>query len=278
MGTPGKLASCLLLVLLVASCGSPRSPGKSSGGFYGGDAPPDRERDVASIPDAVPRYEPLSRYGNNPYKALGKHYVPMKSAVGFTQQGMASWYGRKFHGRRTSSGETYDMWGMTAAHPVLPLPTYVRVTNLDNGRAVTVKVNDRGPFLHDRIIDLSYAAAKKLDIAGRGTGRVRVEAIVVAPGQGTTVTGEAPVVDDGQFLVQIAALSRLDSAIQARNRLQAAGYAVHPATHDNLAERGSPYRVQVGPFATEYDAQLALQRLLGDYPEAIVVSAMKRAF
>ena len=114
----------VLLVVILAGCSS--DPGKSGGGFYGGDGAPKGTRDFDSIPDAVPRVEPLSRTGNNPYTALGKNYVPLKSSKGFTQTGTASWYGTKFHGRRTSSGETYDMWAMTAAHPVLPLPTYVQ--------------------------------------------------------------------------------------------------------------------------------------------------------
>ena len=166
--------------LAVAACGGHKRPA-SSGGYYGGDGPPVRTANLDKIADAVPRREPRSRYGNNPYKVSiegrNQYYTPMKSARGFKQRGVASWYGRKFHGRRTSSGEIYDMFKMTAAHPTLPLPTYVRVTNLDTGKRVTVKVNDRGPFLHGRIIDLSYAAAHKLGIARKGTGRVRIEAI-----------------------------------------------------------------------------------------------------
>ncbi len=163
--------------LALAACGGNKR-NKSGGGYYGGDSPPTRTMDYDKIPDAVPRREPRSRYGNNPYKALGKRYRPMKSAKGFRQKGIASWYGKKFHGRRTSSGETYDMFKMTAAHPTLPLPTYVSVTNLDTKKKIIVKVNDRGPFLHGRIIDLSYAAAQKLGIARKGTGRVLINAIV----------------------------------------------------------------------------------------------------
>ena len=166
----------LLVVLAVAGCQS-RSP-LPPGGFYGGDRPPeDIPVDLSTVPDAVPVPLPRSETGNNPYEALGKTWYPLRDARGYRERGVASWYGSKFQGRRTSSGEPYDMFAMTAAHPVLPLPTFVRVTNLDNGKSVVVKVNDRGPFLHGRIIDLSYAAAWKLGISATGTGRVEVEAL-----------------------------------------------------------------------------------------------------
>lgn len=134
--------------------------------------------DPDDLADAVPRIEPKSRYGNpSSYKVFGKRYHVLPSSAGYVKRGLASWYGRKFHGRRTSSGETYDMCAMTAAHRSLPLPTYVRVINLDNGRGITVRVNDRGPFHPNRIIDLSYAAAVKLGMAEQGTARVEVRVI-----------------------------------------------------------------------------------------------------
>lgn len=142
------------------------------------DGPPSQDIDVTHIPNAVPKVEPLSRYGNPAsYLALGSRYYVMPSSKGYKAEGKASWYGKKFHGLRTSSGERYDMFGMTAAHPSLPLPTYAKVENLDNGREVIVKINDRGPFVKDRLIDLSYAAAKKLGFHAAGTGKVRVTAI-----------------------------------------------------------------------------------------------------
>ena len=174
---PKNLIIVVFIGLALAACGGNQRT-RSSGGYHGGDGPPLQARDFGEIPDAVPRREPRSRYGNNPYQVLGKRYIPMKLARGFRQKGVASWYGKKFHGQRTSSGEIYDMFKMTAAHPTLPLPTYVRVTNLDTKKWIIVKVNDRGPFLHGRIIDLSYAAAHKLGIAGKGTGRVHIKAIV----------------------------------------------------------------------------------------------------
>lgn len=143
------------------------------------DGPPLNPKCVDHIPDAQPKSEPLSRYGNPAsYEVFGKKYhVLPKTKHGHTQTGMASWYGSKFHGKRTSSGEPYDLYGMTAAHKHLPLPTYVKVKNLKNDREIVVKVNDRGPFVDDRIIDLSYAAAKKLGIFEFGTAPVSVTVI-----------------------------------------------------------------------------------------------------
>lgn len=143
-----------------------------------GDAYPENPPDVSKIPDAVPRVEAPSRGGNRPtYEVWGKTYRVMPDASGYARQGTASWYGEKFHGYATSNGEIYDMYKMSAAHRSLPLPTYARVTSLDSGRSVIVRVNDRGPFHNDREIDLSYAAAARLDILDSGTGRVKVEAI-----------------------------------------------------------------------------------------------------
>ncbi len=180
---PGyRVVVLALICLATAACSTTgRQGGGSSGGggYYQDDGPPlgNRGPDPDSVPDAVPRDEPMARTGNNPYTALGKRYKPMRSARGFRQVGYASWYGRKYHGNRTSSGEPYDMFAMTAAHPVLPLPTYVSVRNLSNNRRIVVKVNDRGPFLNDRVIDLSYMAARKLDIVRTGTAKVEVRAV-----------------------------------------------------------------------------------------------------
>lgn len=143
-----------------------------------GDGAPAREVNVANIPNAVPRVEPITSAGNPPsYRVLGKTYYVMDSADGYSERGLASWYGTKFHGRKTSNGETYDMYKMTAAHKSLPIPAYVHVTNLKNGREIIVRVNDRGPFHPNRIIDLSYVAAKKLGIVGHGTGFVEIRTI-----------------------------------------------------------------------------------------------------
>jgi rare lipoprotein A len=144
----------------------------------GGDGPPDEEPDLSGIEDAVPKVEPRSRYGNpKSYVVFGKRYYTRAHSGGYVEKGLASWYGKKFHGRRTSSGERYNMYGMTAAHKTLPLPTYAQVTNLKNGRRVVVRVNDRGPFHGGRVIDLSYAAARKLGVVKTGTAMVEVRAI-----------------------------------------------------------------------------------------------------
>jgi rare lipoprotein A len=164
--------SLLVLVFLLAGCGA--APQK--GGYYKDDGPGDRV--PANVADAVPRAEPLHRFANRPYKALGKEYVPLTSLQPFRQRGMASWYGKRYHGQKTSSGEIYDMYAMSAAHPTLPIPSYARVTNLANGRSVVVRINDRGPFHAARIIDVSYAAAHKLGFIGAGAAQVEVESIL----------------------------------------------------------------------------------------------------
>lgn len=172
----------LCTALLLAACGTSPPRGSGSGGYLPGDGPgtADAAR-LAAVPDAVPREEPLHRYANRPYDALGVHYVPMAAPGNYRQRGIASWYGKKFHGQRTSSGEVYDMYGMTAASKILPIPSYARVTNLANGRSVIVRVNDRGPFVADRIMDLSYAAAYKLGMLTAGKAEVEVQSLV--PGQ-----------------------------------------------------------------------------------------------
>lgn len=160
------------LIFFLAGCGSSPKPG----GYYKDDGPGDKP--PANVADAVPRAEPLHRSANRPYTALGKEYVPMTSLQPFRQRGMASWYGKRYHGRQTSSGETYDMYAMSAAHPTLPIPSYARVTHLASGKSVVVRINDRGPFHAARIIDLSYAAAHKLGFIQAGAAQVEVESIV----------------------------------------------------------------------------------------------------
>lgn len=201
----------LALALLLAACGgtpsrpvdagktaepasatSPaRKPGtikaKRGGGYYKDDGPGDEIPDnLDEIPDAQPRSEPLHRFANRPYSVLGKSYVPETSVKPYRQRGIASWYGKKFHGQNTSIGEPYDMFAMTAAHPTLAIPSYVRVSNVANGKSVVVRVTDRGPFHADRVIDLSYAAAYRLGYVDNGSTPVEVEAIV--PGDATQIT------------------------------------------------------------------------------------------
>ena len=224
--------------------------------------------DIAAIPDAEPRVEPPHRATSKPYNALGRSYTPLTGDVPYRQRGMASWYGRQFHGSRTANGEIYDMFAMTAAHPVLPIPSYVRVTNVRNGRSVIVRVNDRGPFKHDRVIDLSYAAATKLGIAGTGTGEVEVERITMAQiakgdyrrgdavgRNGDTAVASAPTVEP------VAAVSApVTTAVPAAMVTPVAtdvAPEVAPAK-DASAAAAAPQRgwtVQLGAFTQETNAE-----------------------
>jgi len=150
----------------------------AGGSYLAGDGPgSDTPANLQNIPDAVPHAEPLHRYANRPYTVMGKTYTPLTVTGTYKERGIASWYGKKFHGQKTSIGEVYDMYGMSAAHTTLPIPSYAKVTNLSNHKSVIVRVNDRGPFLHERIIDLSYTAAAKLGLIGNGQGMVEVESI-----------------------------------------------------------------------------------------------------
>ena len=188
-----SVSAAALLGCLSAGCAS-GNPSRG-GGYYLDDGPgkPDPQR-VARLmrePDPVPKHEPLLARANRPYRVMGRDFSPMTERKPYKQQGVASWYGQRFHGKPTSTGETYDMYQMTAAHPTLPLPSYARVTRLDNGRSVVVRVNDRGPFLRGRLIDLSYLAASKLGYVGQGHAKVEVELLNPADaGKGRTLTAQ----------------------------------------------------------------------------------------
>jgi rare lipoprotein A len=161
------------------TCVIPATKQTRGGAYYLDDGPEaNPPSNLDEVPDAIPRAEPIRAGNMKPYEALGKTYTPMTQLAPYKERGIASWYGRRYHGQRTASGEVYDMYGMTAAHPTLPIPSYVRVTNVRNGRAVLLRVNDRGPFHADRVIDLSFTAACKLDILGGGSQLVEVEAII----------------------------------------------------------------------------------------------------
>ena len=177
-----RLSIVLIVIsLLVSACTlapEKKIPKERGGAYYLDDGPPPKEASSAKdVADPIPRNEPRSRIGNAPYTVFGKRYYPIQSALGYREIGEASWYGKKFHGRKTSSGETYDMYKMTAAHKTLPLPTYVQVRRIDTGDTVVVRVNDRGPFLKGRIIDLSYVAARKIGLVQLGKAEVEVTAI-----------------------------------------------------------------------------------------------------
>lgn len=238
-------------VVTVAACSTPRG-----GGYYEDDGPHARpRRDIESVPDAVPRVEPLSRGGNRPYTVFNVRYTPLPTAVGYRERGIASWYGKKFDGKKTSNGEVYDMYVMSAAHKTLPLPSYVRVRNLRNGRSVIVRVNDRGPFLHNRLIDLSYAAAARLGIVGSGTGLVEVEGIDAAQ----PLTAQAPRArpEDTRLYVQLGAFAERDNAERLHARLRRAGF--NPALMPNDAGP-TLYRVRCGPLESVEESD----RLIAD--------------
>ena len=231
------------------------------------DGGPDRYVDVSSIPNAVPKHEPRSRYGNmTSYEVFGKRYYTLKSSQGFKERGIASWYGNKFHGRKTSSGEKYDMYAMTAAHKTLPLPTYAEVTNLENGRQIIVKVNDRGPFRHNRIIDLSYVAAKKLGITRKGTGLVEVRAINPSePYRASAISRPTPSIASNSIayhpglFIQAGAFKNRDNALRLKSRLSAD--LNRPVRISEAFTQGDTfYRVQVGPLVEVQIAdQVSLQ-------------------
>ncbi|AOF83279.1 rare lipoA family protein [Methyloversatilis sp. RAC08] len=266
------------------------------GGFYLDDGPGDGAPDaqtLATIPDAVPRDEPLHRFANRPYSALGLNFVPLTEHRPFRQRGRGSWYGRKFHGQKTSSGEPYDMYGMTAAHATLPIPSYARVTHLASGRSVVVRVNDRGPFKPGRVIDLSWTAAAKLGYVNDGSAEVEVEA-VFAPGSAGDLLARraagqpeiarpapgpaAPAVpaddviaalsadgaDDastaGHWL-QLGAFSTLDNAQALSRRIAAALGEL--ADRISVTSDGDRHRVRAGPFASR-DAAQGVARALRD--------------
>jgi len=216
------------------------------------DSAPDMPIDVAAVPDAVPKNEPKSRYGNpESYEVFGKRYYVMKNSAGFRERGIASWYGTKFHGRRTSSGETYDMYKMTAAHKTLPLPTYVEVTNLDNNKKIIVKVNDRGPFHDNRIIDLSYTAATKLNIVKKGIGNVEVRALTANnSGVATSTTADTTRKSQGNkdaIYIQVGTFSDKANANVLKEKL--ASLSAHMITIKHVVINGKAlYRVLVGPI------------------------------
>jgi rare lipoprotein A len=174
------LVAASLLAAMLSGCGT---PAKRPGGYYLDDGPgANPPANIDRIPDAVPRVEPLNHGTMRPYVVRGKQYTPMTALGPYKARGIATWYGRRYHGKQTASGERYDMYAMTAAHTTLPIPSYARVTNLANGKSVVVRINDRGPFVDGRIIDLSYTAAHKLGVLAGGNARVEVEALVPARG------------------------------------------------------------------------------------------------
>ena len=225
---------------------------------------------VDTTADAIPRREPRSAHGNPPfYKVLGKRYVVLATEDGYLERGVASWYGPTFHGENTSNGEKYNMYGMTAAHKTLPLPCYARVTNLKNGRSIVVRINDRGPFVANRLIDLSYTAAAKLDMLNEGTTLVEVRALTVQEPDDLTRSAQAP---PPALYVQVGAFADQNNAQRVLERLHTGGlssaFIVAPPD-------GNPplYRVRLGPISTvpEFDQLAARLKGLG-YTDALLAT------
>ncbi|WP_305073107.1 septal ring lytic transglycosylase RlpA family protein [Propionivibrio sp.] len=313
----GVRIAVLSLFLILAGCGgqptriadpgsgaSPASARKSTvvqkrgGGYYKDDGPADDIPDnLDDIPDAQPQLEPLHRFANRPYEVLGKSYVPNTRLKPVRQRGIASWYGKKFHGQKTSIGETYDMFAMTAAHPTLALPSYVRVTNVGNGRTVIVRVNDRGPFHADRIIDLSYAAAHRLGYVNNGSTLVEVEAMLptgptsplyaearqpplpVKPpappadqsdfeqlmaqlavdGAATTKAADAVNGEARGLFLQLGAFSNADNAESLRSHL--ARELDWLGEGIQIQASGGIHRVHLGPYPSRSDAERVAERI-----------------
>ncbi|MCR4303460.1 MAG: septal ring lytic transglycosylase RlpA family protein [Gallionella sp.] len=290
-----RITILILATLLLAACGgvpqrktetAPAATG--AGGYLEGDGPgADAPANLDAIPDAVPKNEPLHRYANRPYVALGKTYTPLTVTGSYKERGIASWYGKKFHGRRTSSGETYDMYAMTAAHPTMPLPSYARVTNPANQKSVIVRVNDRGPFLHDRVIDLSYTAAHKLGIIGNGSAEVEVESLspdavlnTIAPNsvQNQPMESSMPAAAASTVAAPAASLTSLENSntnvylqlgafesqqnaeiflAQMRNELGSTGKQLKLSSKDGLV------RVHIGPYASQSEARSSAESMEG---------------
>jgi rare lipoprotein A len=308
-----ELSPCLagLLTLALTACGTPPvtpspapkpvakssqppTPTSKRGGAYylddgpGDNPPPNLDR----LPDAVPRVETLRPASNRPYEVMGKTYTPLTTLQPYRQKGVASWYGRRYHGKATSSGEIYDMYAMTAAHPTLPIPSYARVTNLETRRTVVVRVNDRGPFLHNRVIDLSYAAAHRVGTLADGSGQVEVELII--PGREPAAAGypapdaiaEAPrpavppaaqsavlkEVNAGQgVFLQLGAFSARDNAEGFLTRVKnQAGDT--PGAIDVFLLNGL-YRVQSGPYTSDAAAREAAARMAARLGIKVVVTS-----
>ena len=257
-----RYAWLIVVALALTACGTAPKKPPPSAKYYLDDGPPDRVPDnLASVPDAVPRDEPFHRYANRPYTVFGQTYVPVVNKETFKQRGYASWYGKKFHGHKTASGETYDMFAMTAAHPTLPIPSYARVTNLKTGESVVVRINDRGPFHSSRIIDLSYAAAARVGVALPGSAMVEVERVfagmppapVIEPSL-TPPAVETPVLveDPAGVWLQLGAFATREAAENFRDKVASELVWYHEPIQ--IASRDGVHRVRLGPCRNRDEA------------------------
>ena len=250
----------------VASSQSPAAKPSSrpgAGGYYLDDGPGDNApADIDGIPDAQLKTEvPLVR-ANKPYLALGQQYMPMTSYIPYKKQGIASWYGKKYHGKKTSTGEIYDMYGMSGAHTVLPIPSYAKVTNPANGRSVIVRINDRGPFKHDRLIDLSYAAAYKLRLINQGSGLVEVETIDTSA-EAMLKMAKPPVaiastINTAPTSIPTSAATNMASALEVN-----ASPAIATPLNTSTNSVSMQYYVQAGAFKSEANGDLLLKKIQG---------------
>ncbi|MEK9825986.1 MAG: septal ring lytic transglycosylase RlpA family protein, partial [Methylotenera sp.] len=274
-------------ISLITACGSApavkKTPDKpvstdKKGGFYLDDGPGDNPPpNLDSIPDAELKSETPLVYPNKPYTALGKKYTPMTQYAPYTQRGVASWYGKRYHGKKTSSGEVYDMYAMSGAHTTLPIPSYVKVTNLSNKRTVIVRINDRGPFKHDRLIDLSYAAAHRLGLVAQGSGMVEVEWIDTSPEALSKLKSNAAGVSTAVAANNVASETKAaaetkplaaaalmqEAPIQAVSVKPAANAAINTESETTAPESVRSYFVQLGAFKNEMNSDLLQKKVLG---------------
>jgi rare lipoprotein A len=243
-----------------------------NGGYYLDDGPGDNApADIDAIPDAVVKKEPIRAASSRPYEALGVSYTPMTEYQPYKQEGIASWYGKRYHGQKTSSGEPYDMYGMSAASTILPIPSYVRVTNPENGRSVVVRVNDRGPFKKDRLIDLSYAAAYKLRIAQKGSGLVDVELLDPDHMENIPPKAESSAPAASGIFVQLGAFHQQDNANQLRDKIQSQGLS--QGVNVDSVLNADLYHVRLGPFKNNEEAGQAAANIKNSLGiPAIVIS------
>jgi rare lipoprotein A len=300
-----RAALLALVALGLAACGTaPKTPPKKPA-YYSDDGPPEKvPEDIARIPDAVPRDEPYHRWANRPYTVFGRTYAPVVNDEPMKERGLASWYGRKFHGQKTSSGEVYDMFAMTAAHKTLPIPSYARVTSLKSGQSVVVRVNDRGPFHDGRVIDLSYAAAAKLGIAGPGSGPVEVERVFARdatrlaaaaatpppppPGPVATplaatdlpqpraaeITTPVLAAEAAGLYLQLGAFSSVDNAESFRDRIaRELPWLLEPI---QVAATGGLHRVRLGPYRTREEAQAIADKVRASLDIAPLITPATR--
>jgi rare lipoprotein A len=301
-----RLVAAALLATSLAGCGGAPTrepaaktptPPRTGGGYYLDDGPgANPPADIDSIPDAVPRAEPIRNATSRPYVVMGRSYTPMTSLQPYRARGIATWYGRRYHGKPTSSGEIYDMYAMTAAHTTLPIPSYARVTNISNGRSVVVRINDRGPFVEGRIIDLSYTAAHRIGVLGGGSAMVEVETLIPdASGTVTAVAPRAPVqpaakpeaapppvphepepaaaaspvvatapqvpvaAESGGYFLQLGAFGSKDNAENFLARMKAQVDWLSPTLH--IHQRDGLFRVHAGPYANQADARATAERV-----------------